>query len=122
MYDDLKKTANVHAIAYLLESRTVLHRESEDIVTSAWNFDRLEPLHEQYLSIYTQNLDRMKNAQPDEASLYELLRSEATAYIQCMQHDPLLPHSLHPGSYKGCEVYQLHTKIRTRIGEALLSL
>lgn len=120
LYDDLKQTANVHAIAYLLESRTVLHRDSEDIVTSAWDFDRLEPLHERYLTVFTQNYDLIKHARPDRESLYQLHRVEAEAYIQCLQFDPLLPKVLHPAAYQGMDVFKLHRKIRIRIAEALL--
>ena len=38
-YDDLEQAANVQAISYLLESRTVLHRETSDIVENSWNFE-----------------------------------------------------------------------------------
>lgn len=120
MYDDLKKTANVHAIAYLLESKTVLHRDTKDIVTSAWNFDRLELLHERYLTVYTENLALLNLLQPDRKSLYQLLRAESEAYIHCMQSDPLLPKELHPENYQGRNVFKLHQRLRTRIGEALL--
>jgi len=42
-YDDLEQAANVHAISYLLESRTVLHRETSEIVENSWNFEHRAP-------------------------------------------------------------------------------
>ncbi|MDF7807721.1 PaaX family transcriptional regulator C-terminal domain-containing protein [Pontiellaceae bacterium B12219] len=120
-YDDLDQAANVHAVSYLLESRTVLHRETSEIVESAWNFDRLHELHDRYVRIYRNNLNALRAAQHETTELMELLYQEAEAYIQCMHQDPLLPSTLLPETYQGKQVFALHTRFRKALAEALLA-
>jgi phenylacetic acid degradation operon negative regulatory protein len=121
-YDDLEQAANVHAISYLLESKTVLHREAAEIVESSWDFDHLQELHERYLSVYRENLGLLSVAGRNEADLIKLLRQEAEAYVQCMRPDPLLPNELLPKSYLGKKVYKLHKQVRDSIADALLAI
>ncbi|VGO21506.1 PaaX family transcriptional regulator C-terminal domain-containing protein [Pontiella sulfatireligans] len=118
-YDDLERVANVHAIAYLLESRTVLHRETAEIVDNAWKFDRLQELHERYLSVFEKNLQFLAEVDHDEEALMNLLYQEAEAYIQCMRPDPLLPSALLPKQYLGKKVFKLHQQMRNAIAHAL---
>jgi phenylacetic acid degradation operon negative regulatory protein len=119
-YDDLEQAANVHAVSYLLESRTVLHQETAEIVDNSWNFDWLNTLHERYLSVFGNNLKLLKRGNISAESVMDLLYAEAEAYIQCMRPDPLLPNELLPRIYQGKEVFYLHGKIRKSIADALL--
>ncbi len=121
-YDDLEQAANIHAVSYLLESRTVLHRETAEIVDASWDFDGLQRLHERYLTVFNENLKLMKNTSPGEASLLNLLYSEAEAYVQCMRTDPLLPNALLPKEYLGKQVYKLHQQFRKSIATALMHI
>jgi phenylacetic acid degradation operon negative regulatory protein len=121
-YDDLEQAANVHAISYLLESRTVLHRETSEIVENSWDFDRLQQLHGRYLSVFGKNLLLLDELDHDEAALMDLLYAEAEAYVQCMRPDPLLPNELLPAEYLGKQVFQLHQQLRTTVAHTLLHL
>ncbi len=118
-YDDLERAANVKAVAYLLESRTVLHHEAAEMVVNAWNFDHLGELHERYLEVFGTNLRLLGEMDHDEDALLILLREEAEAYIQCMRPDPLLPSELLPPGYLGKKVHALHKTIRGAIGQNL---
>ncbi|MEA2068103.1 MAG: PaaX family transcriptional regulator C-terminal domain-containing protein [Verrucomicrobiota bacterium] len=120
-YDDLEQAANVHAISYLLESRTVLHRETTEIVENSWNFDHLQELHERYLSVFGKNLQLLDELDHDEEALMNLLYAESEAYIQCMRPDPLLPGELLPAGYLGKRVCKLHRKIRSATARHLLA-
>ena len=120
-YSDLEKAANIHAVSYLLESRTVLHRETAELVRDAWDFDRLHQLHERYIDVYEENLHRLKLVTFDSDEVMRLLYEEAEAYMQCMQLDPLLPDKLLPKEYLGRHVYALHAKIRKSIAVTLLN-
>jgi phenylacetic acid degradation operon negative regulatory protein len=115
-YDDLEQAANIHAVSYLFESRTVLHHEALEMVLNSWNFDRLAELHERYLTIFKENLQLLEEVDHDPSALMLLLRNEAEAYIQCMRPDPLLPDELLPKGYLGKEVYQLHKQLRSAVG------
>lgn len=121
-YDDLEQAANVHAISYLLETRTVLHRETREIVENSWNFDRLQELHERYISIFRKNLQLLEELDHDRDALMNLLYAEAEAYIQCMRPDPLLPNELLPKKYLGKKVFKLHKEVRTHIAHSLMNL
>lgn len=118
-YDDLEQAANVHAISYLLESRTVLHRETSEIVENSWNFAHLQELHERYLSVFKKNLQLLKELDHDEDALMNLLYAEAEAYVQCMRPDPLLPNELLPKEYLGKKVVKLRRQLRVAIANAL---
>lgn len=121
-YDDLEQAANVHAVSYLLESRTVLQRETSEIVENSWDFNHLQELHERYLLVYRENLGLLAATSLDEAALVKLLRQEAEAYVQCMRPDPLLPSELLPKTYLGKKVFNLHKQVRESIASALLSV
>jgi phenylacetic acid degradation operon negative regulatory protein len=117
-YDDLEKTASIHAVAYLLESRTVLNEDQEEMVRNAWDFQKLNELHRRYIDIFTENLHAIPHT-PSEDALMELLYLESEAYIQSMACDPLLPRRLHPSDYLGPQVWDLHNQLRTAIAYAL---
>lgn len=121
-YDDLETAAHVHAVSYLLESRTVLHRETSEIVENSWDFQKLQTLHERYLLVYQQNLEHLHTETFTEESIIELLYAEAEAFIQCMHSDPLLPNELLPQGYLGKNVYKLHKEIRATIADHLIQL
>lgn len=118
-YDDLEQAANVHAISYLLESRTVLNRDVAEMVDNTWHFDPLQKLHERYLSVYDKNIQRLEKLDHDQDALLILLRQESEAYLQCMRPDPLLPNELLPKEYQGKQVHKLHKTIRKIIGQHL---
>ena len=119
-YDDLERAANLKAVAYLLESRTVLHHDTLEMVQNSWDFDRLLELHDRYLSVFNDNLERLNQLDHDKEALLILLRQDAEAYVQCMLKDPLLPNTLLPKTYLGKKVYELHQAIRRDIGRQLI--
>ena len=118
-YDDLETAAGVHAVSYLLESRTVLHQETAELVRDSWNFEWLGNLHRRYLSVFVKNLQLLQQNPPEREPLMNLLHQESEAYIQCMRSDPLLPNPLLPRGYIGKKVFLLHGKIRLAIASAL---
>lgn len=117
-YDDLEQAANIHAVSYLLESRTVLHQETAEIVESSWDFDHLQELHERYISVFTKNQQQLNADAHTPSSLMDLLYAEAEAYVQCMRPDPLLPTELLPSGY----LFKLHQKFRRSLAAALLRI
>jgi len=118
-YDDLESAASIHSVSYLLESRTVLHQETQELVLDAWNFNKLHELQSRYLSVYSSNLEWLKDEPYDEDALMPLLYQESEAYIQCMRTDPLLPKELLPKEYLGRKVFNLHNTLRKSIAHAL---
>lgn len=110
-YDDLNRAASVDSVAFLFESRTVLGFGDQSVVREAWNFDRLNQLHELYIKFAQENLLRLKNGPATDEDILALLRMNHLAYEQAMVADPLLPRILHPEGYQGERVYQMHSTL-----------
>jgi phenylacetic acid degradation operon negative regulatory protein len=118
-YDDLEKAAAIGTVAYLLESRTVLHQDQQDMVLNAWDFERLHKLQARYLHVFQENLALLDRTNHSENDLIDLLRQESEAYIQTMQYDPLLPAPLLPNNYLGRKVWDLRTQMRSAVAQKL---
>ncbi len=118
-YDDLEKAACVGSVAYLLESQTVLHQDQQELVQNSWGFSRLYELQSRYVEVFGENLELLDQQEASEEDLLSLLYQESEAYIQAMRPDPLLPKELHPASYIGPHVWEIHNKLRTKIAHAL---
>lgn len=118
-YDDLGRAANLDAVSYLLESRTVLHREVSEMVDASWHWEWINTLQHRYLSVYNRNLELLETLDHDADALMILLKEDSEAYIQCMLPDPLLPNALLPVDYSGKAVYALHKTLRKRVAHHL---
>ncbi|MDZ8118344.1 PaaX family transcriptional regulator C-terminal domain-containing protein [Pontiella agarivorans] len=118
-YDDLKRAANLDAVSYLLESRTVLHHEAREIVDTSWNWEWINKLQNRYLSVYRHNLKLLEHIDHDADALLILLKEDSEAYIQCMHLDPLLPNELLPTNYLGIDVHALHKTLRKKVAHQL---
>lgn len=118
-YDALERAANINAVSYLLESRTVFHRETSELVADAWDFGRLRKLQERYLDVFRENLQVLSKGSLGQKPVTELLHMESEAYAQCMHSDPLLPTELLPANYLGKQVFELRATLRSTIAAAL---
>ncbi len=118
-YDDLNRAAAVDSVAFLFESRTVLGFGDQSVVREAWNFNKLNQLHESYIQFAEENLSKLQNENPVEEEVLQLLRMDNQAYSQAMLSDPLLPKELHPEEYIGMRVFQIHSKLSHQIAKQL---
>jgi phenylacetic acid degradation operon negative regulatory protein len=116
-YDDLVHAAGVDAVSYLLESATVLGRNPQDIVCSAWDFERLGEIQSWYCDVYAENLGRLLEGKHAPSVLVTFAREEMSAYLSAMAEDPLLPRELWPDGYRGQEVCTLHRRLVKEIGK-----
>ena len=107
-YDDLIKATDVNQYSFLFHSETVLGRDAQDIVTSAWNFERLYEIQKWFCEVWTENMDTLKSSKPSRQTLATIAREEMSAYASAMAEDPLLPYELWPSEYLGAQVYNLH--------------
>lgn len=110
-YDDLNRAASVDSVAFLFESKTVLGFGDQSVVREAWDFNKLNQIHELYIRFAEENLSRLKNINPPKEEILQLLRMDNQAYTQAMFADPLLPEELHPKEYIGKLVFQTHSKL-----------
>ena len=106
-YDDLQAALNVESVSYLFECRTVLSRESRDIVLDAWDFDTLREDQARYIEAWSSGREKLRSSLSD-LELGALLRDEMLHYTDIMRRDPLLPRELLPDGYCGMEAHAVH--------------
>jgi phenylacetic acid degradation operon negative regulatory protein len=107
-YDDLMKAARVEVVSFLFESSTVLGRHPDEVIFSAWDFDRINSIHQRYISTYEHNINAMLSTTLTKQTLRDLAHEEMLAYQTAMADDPLLPQQLLPHDYFGFRVFDLH--------------
>lgn len=107
-YDDLCHAADVQRHSFLLESHTVLGRSEQDIVTRAWDFDRITTAQAWFCETCRKTLERLNSETLSSGILSTVTREEMAAYSAVMVEDPLLPSSLCPAGYIGKQTYRLH--------------
>ncbi len=110
-FADLSSAAAVHNYAYLFVMETVLGRDPVELAQSAWPFYELHEKQQWYLTVYTENLAKLKEGGATSSELLDLARSETNAYSISMQDDPLLPRILWPSDYLGEQVFVLHRQL-----------
>lgn len=118
-YADLDLAAAVDSVAFLFEARTVLGHGNQSVVQEAWNFDRINRVHELYIHFANENLTLLDSETPSDSSVMQLLRMNNLAYAQAMSIDPLLPKELLPKDYEGMRVAELNSELIHRAVERL---
>ena len=118
-YDDLARAGGVLPFSFLFQARTVLGRSAQDVVQSAWDFDRLTDIQRRYSDVCAENLETILSDKADPRQLPSLARGEMRAYLGVMDEDPLLPRELWPPGYLGERVHRLHGDFVHEIGKHL---
>jgi len=119
-YDDLNRAAAVDSVAFLFESRTVLGFGNQSVVREAWDFNKLNQGHESYIQFSEENRSKLKNEDPTQEEILQLLRMDNHAYTQVMRADPLLPKELHPKEYLGTAVFRTHSELGRQLAKRFL--
>lgn len=121
LYHDLCEGTALEPFTYLFESRTVLGLRSEQIVREAWDWNKINRQHADYIKVCRHIMESVKKKLTiDEAG--QLLRSELNVYHGVMADDPLLPRALWPDGYRGEEVYSYHRHFQESIDKLLHKL
>jgi hypothetical protein len=110
------EVAGIDVGAFLFESKTVLGRRAEDVVDTAWDFERLWRIHSWYCEVYRETLDRIQAGDVPPETLMETADEELSAYLSAMAENLLLPRQLWPADYLGPDVYGLHGKLAKAFG------
>ncbi len=118
-YADLCKAAGLAGVSYLVEMQTVLGRDAQDVVCTAWDVERLEAIQGLYCEVYNENLEKIKTGDCPEEALVRLVIEEQEAYLMAMDRDPILPRPLWPKGYRGLEAWNLHRKLTAALAQRL---
>lgn len=122
-YYDLTQALQIEVECYLVEAKTVLGRDPQELVRSAWNWERIGLAQQCYLDV-VRDLQKQLSTTPDQSieAIQILAREELDAYFIAMQEDPLLPKSLWPVSYKGKNVFSAHQRFVKTVKKVMQSI
>ena len=85
----------------LLEARPCGGESDAQIVAGAWDFDSINKRYARYLEILARAPRGRVNTEAAAVSFHRWLKEERFAWMEALEHDPLLPKSLLPDSYAG---------------------
>lgn len=118
LFHDLEEAAALGDYANIFEAQTVLGHRGAAIVARAWNMERLQQIHSEYLQADAKR-GGMKY-KPGFPFALATMREEMALYRHVMRDDPLLPKALWPADYLGPKVV---TAFRRRVlSQALQSI
>ncbi len=75
--------------------------DSKEVVSKAWDFAKINELHEAYLRFHERTSHPSSSAGDVEETFASWYREESNLWRELMAIDPLLPSVLHPPAYKG---------------------
>lgn len=102
LFHDLEEAAALDDYANIFEARTVLGHQGLAIVERAWNMQRLQQRHTDYIQAEPKPSGIISN--PGFADVLSIIREELALYREVMRDDPLLPKALWPPDYLGQKV------------------
>ena len=103
----------------LLEARPCAGESDAEIVTGAWDFERINRRYASYLKILN---DRPGGVLRNDAAAKTLMRWAATereAWLDAVTNDPLLPARILPSSYLGQQAWRRRVEVLRDAGRQL---
>jgi DNA-binding transcriptional regulator PaaX len=105
----------------LLQAQTCGGESDRDIVSSAWDFDRINSRYKQHLGVLQQRPVQRINSSASANALRRWAEAEQASWNHAVRLDPLLPEVLLPSSYLGKRAWRRRTKILAACGEIVKS-
>ena len=115
-----KGTIHVDSL-FLLQGEPCAGEKTDDIVSSAWDWDRINDLYTRHQKIIE---EKPKGNLRDEAAAREFHRwakLEHQTWLRAASFDPMLPKKLLPENYQGCRSLQTRLAVLKKAGEQLQS-
>ena len=95
----------------MFEAKTLAGESTADIVTGAWDFQKINELYQGHLSILRSRPPIKGSHNVGSLRLRSWAGSERLSWRNIMAVDPLLPHALSPPGYLGRKVW--HKRVKT---------
>ena len=105
----------------LLEARPCAGESDADLVTGAWNFDRINRRHARHIEILGERPGGGLTGDEAAWALRRWAAAERRAWLESMRIDPLLPSRLLPAGYLGQEAWHLRVRVLRDAGRQLLT-
>lgn len=108
LFADLCAAAGLGSYALLFEARTVLGMDAREVVSQAWDCDRLQRAQSWFIQTAEKARTRIQEKKMVRPALMAIAREELRAYLTVMASDPLLPSALWPDGYRGPDAVAAH--------------
>ena len=95
----------------LLEARAVGDESDEEIVSGAWDFDRVNQGYSRYLKILGRRPTAALKSESAVKKLLSWMSQERTAWLAAVGIDPLLPARLLPRNYLGQKAWRQRLQV-----------
>ena len=102
--------ANVGSMI-LLDARPCAGESDTDIVTSAWNFERINMRYKQHLKVLDERPKATLRNEEAAKALLNWATLERTAWLRAVQSDPLLPERILPLDYVGRSAWKRRIEV-----------
>jgi len=104
--DGLREEKVVGESLCVMEAQPGVGVRNAEIVEGAWDFDRINSLYRNHLAVLEKRPDEPLRTTPARRALQRWSAEERAAWLAAVTHDPLLPKSLLPRGYLGCQAWQ----------------
>lgn len=101
----------------IMESRCAFGFSNAAIVQGAWYFDEIEKRQHGYLSVIDRCLVTLRRDEVTPPEAFRLVREERDAWEHAMELDPLLPQTLLPRNYLGCQAWEKRKQFLHRLAK-----
>lgn len=103
----------------LLEASPAAGESDTDIVAGAWDWPAINQRYTTYQEVLLRCPRGRVNTEAAAGALQGWLRQERQAWMDAVQHDPLLPNSLLPEGYAGRRAWQVRWQMMREAGERM---
>jgi phenylacetic acid degradation operon negative regulatory protein len=106
---------NVESLV-MLEARPCAGESDSQIVAGAWDFSAINKCHRAYQEVLGRCPRGPLQNESSAAAFHRWLRMEREAWLDAIEHDPLLPEELLPSGYLGRASWQKRLKTMAEAG------
>ncbi len=103
----------------LLQARPCAGESDAEIVTGAWDFERINRRYTRYLKVLAERPDGALRSEARAKALQRWAASEREAWLDAVVNDPLLPAQILPPDYLGQQAWRTRVKVLKDAGRQL---
>lgn len=100
----------------LLQGQPCCGENDNDVVSSAWNFEKISNRYQEYLDVVAGIPEKDSS---DSKSWLNWMASESRSWLSAVSLDPLLPARLLPSNYLGQKAWKVKKQVMKRKGAEL---